>query len=48
MSIQPVDLIKIIGSPFIKETKSNISDTDLISVYDSAFENRVGLLYLQK
>lgn len=39
------DLIKIIGSPFVKNT-SEVDYSKLESIYDQAFKDRVGLLYL--
>jgi len=39
-------LIKLIGTPFIESLKQDISDQELLDLYDFAFENRVALLYL--
>lgn len=41
-------LIKLIGTPFDYKIIQDVSDNELIELYDFAFENRVALLYLSK
>jgi hypothetical protein len=39
-------LIRVIGSPFVANSRQDLNDDELLNIYDTAFSNRVALLYL--
>lgn len=43
--VETYELIRVVGSPFV-DKKPEICEARLLSIYDQAFKDRVGLLYL--